>query len=91
MLSIEQILSVGVSLGFGTIFGIVVSYVFIPFMQITQDLAGAVPDFLVVVRPGDILQICIVIGVTLLIGIIGLGVVISRMRLHQAIKLGEEV
>ncbi len=91
MLSLEQLLSVGVALVLGTVFGTIVSYVFIPFMQVTQGIAGVVPPFIVVVQSEDIIRIFAMLGGTLFVGLIGLGIILARMKLNQAIKLGEEV
>jgi len=91
MLTLEQLLSVGIAFVLGAVFGVFASRAFLPFMQISQNISGVVPDFLVVVQKGDVLKILTVLGGTLLVGLVGLGVALSRMRLHQAIKLGEEV
>ncbi|HEX6972263.1 MAG TPA: hypothetical protein VF234_08590, partial [Limnochordia bacterium] len=58
--------------------------------QISADAAGNVPPFLVVVDPSDLMKIHVVLGSMLVIGLIALGVMLSRLRLHQAVKLGEE-
>ncbi len=91
MLSLEQLLSVGLALVLGTLFGAIASYIFIPFMQVTQGVAGVIPPFLVVVQNEDIIRIFMMLGITLFIGLIGLGVALAKMKLNQAIKLGEEV
>lgn len=91
MLALELLLTVGLGLGVGTTLGSWASRLFLPFLQLSADAAGAaVPPFLVVVEPSDLFKIYVVLGSMLVIGLLALGVILSRLRLHQAVKLGEE-
>lgn len=91
MLFIEQILSVGVAVAIGTLLGGWASQLFLPFTKVSADLTGKVPEFQVVIAASDLAKIYLTLGGMLLCGLIGLVIVLSRMRLHQAVKLGEEV
>ncbi len=91
MLFIEQVLSVGVAVAAGTVLGGWASRLFLPFTKVSADLTGSVPEFLIVISGSDLSKIYLTLGGMLLFGLIGLVVILSRMRLHQAVKLGEEV
>ena len=91
MLFIEQVLSVGVAVAIGTLLGGWASQLFLPFTKVSADLTGRVPEFQVVIAGSDLAKIYLTLGGMLLFGLVGLVAVLSRMRLHQAVKLGEEV
>jgi|GEM_PF-502561 len=91
ILSLEQILSVGIAFGLGTLFGTLTSVYFLPFLQISQQLAGTVPKFRPVVQSGDIMRILVLLGGALILSLIVLGIILVKLKLHEAIQLGEEV
>ena len=91
ILGLEQVLSVGIAFSLGTIFGIVTSRIFLPFIQVSQDLAGSVPDFKTVIQRGDILRILIILGGALVFALVILGFILKKLKLHEAIQLGEEI
>ncbi|MFW6389758.1 MAG: hypothetical protein ACOCZT_01460, partial [Halanaerobiales bacterium] len=82
-----------VCIGFvsGTFFGIIVSRIFLPFLQLSQNLEGVVPGFRTIIDKSDIISILIILGGTLIIGLFFLAVILVKLKLHDAIKLGEEV
>lgn len=90
ILTLEQVLTVGIGFVLGTIYGITASRVFMPFLQMSQNLEGIVPGFRIVIQKGDIRNILIILGGTLVIGLVFLSVFLVRLKLHEAIKLGEE-
>ena len=91
MLFIEQVLSVGVAVAIGTFLGGWASRLFLPFTKVSADLTGSVPEFMIVISGSDLAKIYLTLGGMLVVGLAGLVIVLSRMRLHQAVKLGEEV
>ncbi len=91
MLSLEQLLSVGLGLLIGLGLGQVTGELFLPFIQLGTDLGGDIPPFTVVTQQADVLKIVGILGVMLIVGLVILAGVLSRMRLHQAVKLGEEL
>ncbi|HHV94539.1 MAG TPA: hypothetical protein GXX47_08410 [Firmicutes bacterium] len=91
MLFIEQVLSVGAAVAIGTVLGGWASRLFLPFTKISADLTGSVPEFMIVISSSDLGKIYLTLGGMLFFGLIGLVIILSRMRLHQAVKLGEEV
>jgi putative ABC transport system permease protein len=90
ILSLEQLLSVGIAFGLGTVFGVITSRIFLPFLQISENIGGVVPDFRIIIQEGDIMKILIILGGTLVIGLIILGVILTKLKLHEAIQLGED-
>jgi putative ABC transport system permease protein len=75
----------------GTVLGHLASMTFIPFMQIGREAADLIPPFKVLIAWDSIYQIygmfAILFGLTLIVSI----VLLRRMRIFQAIKLGETV
>jgi putative ABC transport system permease protein len=76
---------------FGTVFGVMASNLFIPFLQIGSKLSALIPPFHVIIAWPAIFQIygmfIVLFGITLVILLISL----RRMKVFQAIKLGETV
>lgn len=75
----------------GTILGYLASKIFIPFMQIGREASDLIPPFKVLIAWDSIYQIywmfAILFALTLVISII----LLRRMKIFQAIKLGETV
>lgn len=90
MLALEQILCVGAAVLYGAWLGTMSSTLFLPFVATSLRLPRAVPPFLVVTDRTDLAKVLLVVGVALAGGLVGLGIAVARMRLHQAVKLGEE-
>jgi len=91
MLALEQLFTVGVGLGAGTLLGRLVSDLFLPFIEQGDQFNATVPQFLIIVERADLMKIYIVLGSMLLVGIVTLVAILFRMRLADAVKLGEEV
>lgn len=90
MLLLEQAFTAGLSIVLGFGIGKVVSYLFLPFLQTTGSMQTQVPPFRVVFKFQDSLQLYAVVLVMMLTGIALLFMHIRRLKVHQAIKLGEE-
>lgn len=90
MLAIEQLLISGAAVAFGFVVGRVTSLLFVPLLQTVRDSADTVPPFRVVSWPLDHLRIAAVVAAMLLLGFGVLAWFIARIRIHQAVKLGEE-
>ena len=79
----------GLALGVGI--GLVVSILYIPYMQFVSSLEGVVPPYVITMAWSEIAQIvALFLGTFLLIMIILL-VILRRMRIFQAVKLGESL
>ncbi|HSV84934.1 MAG TPA: ABC transporter permease [Levilinea sp.] len=77
--------------GAGTGLGILSSYVYIPYLQIGLDAASRVPPFQVEVAWPAIFHIYSLFGALFLVTLVVLVVLLRRMKIFQAIKLGETV
>ncbi|QHW30338.1 ABC transporter permease [Paenibacillus rhizovicinus] len=90
MLLLEQIFTAGLSIGLGIIIGKIASLLFLPFLQTTENVANSVPPFRVVFDAKDTTQLYIVVACMMLMGALLLLAHIRRLRVHQAVKMGEE-
>ncbi|HEX7057528.1 MAG TPA: FtsX-like permease family protein [Bacilli bacterium] len=90
MLLLEQVFTAGLSIVLGFAIGRLASYLYLPFLQTTEDSQMQVPPFRVVFDFKDSLQIGIVVMIMLIAGATLLLMHIRRLRVHQAVKLGEE-
>lgn len=90
MLLLEQIFTAGLSIGLGIGIGKLASLLFLPFLQTTDNAVGQVPPFRVVFSSGDTAKLYVVVAVMMAIGAILLVSHIRRLKVHQAVKLGEE-
>ncbi|MEQ8676651.1 MAG: ABC transporter permease [Aggregatilineales bacterium] len=91
MLSIawELGLLILVGLSFGVFVGITVSAMYIPYMQFVSNLSGIVPPYLVTIAWSEIAQIVASFMLTFVIIMVILMLILRRMRIFQAVKLGE--
>ncbi|OBZ16711.1 ABC transporter permease [Bacillus sp. FJAT-26390] len=90
MLLLEQLFTAGLAIGLGVLIGKAVSLLFLPFLQTTENVAETVPPFRVIFESSDTNQLFIVVGFMMLIGALLLFLHIRRLRVHQAVKMGEE-
>lgn len=90
MLFLEQAFTAGLSIALGLGIGRAVSILFLPFLQTTESAASQVPPFRVVFQASDMLQLYGVVTVMVVLGAGLLLAHIRRLRVHQAVKLGEE-
>ena len=90
LLSWEQLLISGTAILIGIIVGGLTSELFVPLLQIVYSVAEQVPPFKVVASRQDYIKIYAVVAFMLSIGIGILSMIISKIKIYQAIKLGEE-
>lgn len=90
MLLLEQGFTAGLSIALGIGIGKLTSYLFLPFLQTTENVKMQVPPFRVVFNARDTDQLYIVVAFMMLTGAALLFMHIRRLRVHQAVKLGEE-
>jgi putative ABC transport system permease protein len=77
--------------GAGTVLGMLASYLYIPYLQIGLDAASRVPPFQVEIAWPAVFQIYGLFGALFLVTLVVLVVLLRRMKIFQAIKLGETV
>ncbi|SCW38402.1 putative ABC transport system permease protein [Paenibacillus tianmuensis] len=90
MLLLEQLFTAGLAIGLGLGIGKLTSYLFLPFLQTADNVKTQVPPFRVIFDARDTDQLYVVIAVMMLTGAGLLFLHIRRLRVHQAVKLGEE-
>lgn len=90
MLLLEQAFTAGLAIALGFGIGKLTSYLFLPFLQTAENVKTQVPPFQVIFDSRDTGQLYAVVGVMMLTGAALLFLHIRRLRVHQAVKLGEE-
>lgn len=86
----EQLLVSGVAIAAGIAIGGVTGDLFIPLLQLVYSAAEQVPPFKIVADAGDYIKIYSVVAVMLVVGFGTLWRIIARIRIDQAVKLGED-
>ena len=88
-LLLEQSWLVVSGVSMGTCLGVGLSRLFIPFLQTGEGRHSAIPPFEVIIAWGDILTVYLAIG--MILAGIGLGMLwfLVRLKLFEAIKLGD--
>lgn len=90
MLVSEQLLTSGAAVLIGVFIGNVTSMKFVPLFEMSFASKEQVPPFTITYQLSDYLQLYGIIGFTLATGLIILGYRLTRIRIAQALKLGEE-
>lgn len=76
---------------FGAIAGLVSSFMYIPYMQFVSSLSGIVPPYLVIIAWVEIAQIVALFVLTFVVIMLILMAILRRMRIFEAVKLGESL
>ncbi len=90
MLVNEQLFITGVSVAAGILVGMLTSRLFVPLIQIAYSSADQVIPLEIVSESGDYVRLFAVIGPAILICMFILGWLISKIKISQALKLGED-
>ena len=90
MLIAEQILTSGAAIAIGVLCGNLASRLFVPMFQISFNPAAQVPPFEVINDSLDSIRLYSIVAFMVTLGLIILSVLLSRIKIHQAIKLGED-
>jgi putative ABC transport system permease protein len=90
MLITEQILISGAAIVAGILIGNLASLLFVPLLQLTSSAAAQVPPFRIVAQSDDFVKVLAVALAMLVTGSVLFRWMVGRIRIHQAIKLGEE-
>jgi putative ABC transport system permease protein len=78
-----------IGMGAGTGLGIWVSRLFIPYLQIGPGAAAQTPPFVVLIAWPAIVRIYVLFGGLFVAALVGLAALLLRMKIFQAVKLGE--
>jgi len=90
LLVCEQILISGTAILIGIVIGGLTSDLFVPLLQMVSSAAEQVLPFKVVSSRQDYIKIYALVASMLALGIGVLSMIISKIKIHQAIKLGED-
>ncbi|MEI7025603.1 ABC transporter permease [Paenibacillus sp. y28] len=90
MLVGEQILVSGAAIIIGIVSGNVSSLLFVPLFELSFDPGKQVPPFKVTFDPIDQIRLYWIVTTMLAIGLSVLAYIVSKIRIHQAVKLGED-
>lgn len=87
---LEQITISFAAIVMGIIAGGLASDIFVPLLQLVYSSAEQVPPLRVVANAEDYIKVYIIVGSMLLLGFLVLSRLISRIKVDQALKLGED-
>jgi putative ABC transport system permease protein len=90
MLVAEQMLTSGAAILIGSLDGNLTSRLFVPFFQLSFDPTTQVPPFEVIFDPKDTMSLFIIVTLMIATGLAILAYLLSRIKIHQAVKLGED-
>lgn len=90
MLIAEQLLTSGAAILIGIVTGAVASRWFVPLFQLSFDPTKQVPPFEVILSAADTIRLYTIISFMICTGLLVLGWKLSRIKIHQAVKLGED-
>jgi putative ABC transport system permease protein len=86
----EQGFLIALGMFVGTALGLLTGFLFIPFLQIKSEAHGGIPKFIVMTAWDDVGKIYVLFGLILLVAIPAFIWMLARMKIHEAIKFGEE-
>lgn len=90
MLASEQALTSGAAVIIGVLIGNLTSELFVPLFELSFRTADQVPPFEITYQLSDYVQLYGIVGTMLTVGLLVLGFRLSRTRMTEALKLGEE-
>lgn len=90
MLLNEQIWISGLSIGMGALIGSLASTLYVPLIQIAYAASDQSLPLKLIVSPDDNLRLFGIIGFVMVICLMILGMIISKLKISQALKLGED-
>ena len=90
MLITEQLFVSGTAIGVGVLVGKLCSQLYIPLIQIVYAASDRAIPLEIITNPSDDLRLGIVIGLMIVLCMVILGVLISKIKISQALKLGED-
>lgn len=90
MLIYEQLFITGPTIIVGTIIGFVASKMYIPLIQIAYGSGNDIIPLKVMAAGGDIIKMYVVVVIVIGICMAVLGSIINKIKIAQAIKLGED-
>jgi putative ABC transport system permease protein len=90
MLVLEQMLISLVAILIGAVIGSVTGNIFVPMLKLAFSTSDQVPPFKVMAYTGDYIKIYVIVAAIIAIGLIVIGRFVAKIKIAQAIKLGED-
>ncbi|MDF2936830.1 MAG: hypothetical protein K0Q90_2203 [Paenibacillaceae bacterium] len=90
MIALELLLTSGAAILIGGAAGLVTGKLFVPFFQLSFNFSDQALPFQVIFKAIDELRLYAVVSAMVAFGLAILGFMLSRIRIHQAVKLGED-
>ncbi len=90
MLINEQVWISGLSIALGVVVGIAASQLYIPLVQLAYASADTVIPLRVVSESSDMVRLLAAVAVVIAVCMTIIGMLISKMKISQALKLGED-
>ncbi|HEY5467170.1 MAG TPA: FtsX-like permease family protein [Clostridia bacterium] len=90
MILTEQLLISGVAIAVGLLIGKLSSSLFVPLFRLVYSSPDQPIPFRVIAYASDYAKILIIVGLILLVGFLALARLILKIRIDQAVKLGED-
>jgi putative ABC transport system permease protein len=87
----EQAALILTGVGLGSALGVWASTLFIPYFQVGDGKTALVPPFIVQVAWQQLGLILVIFGAMFVVAVVVLAVLLTRMRVFEAVKLGETV
>jgi len=85
----EQVILMGLAILSGALIGLVTSVMFVPFLQTGATPGAPVPPFQVIIGWGEAAWLSLAFGLVLGVTMIGTIYYLARLKVFQAVKLGE--
>jgi putative ABC transport system permease protein len=90
-LACEQAVIILTGVGLGTALGVLASYLFIPYFQVGSTKTDLIPPFIVKIAWPELVTIYAIFAIMFVIAVAVLIGLLIRMRVFEAIKMGEAV
>jgi putative ABC transport system permease protein len=87
----EQFILMGFAILFGSLIGLVTSYLFVPFLQVGAAPGSPVPPFEVLIGWGEAALLSLAFGIVLFLTILGTIFYLARLEVFKAVKMGESL
>jgi putative ABC transport system permease protein len=88
-LVLEQFILMGMAIIFGASIGLLVSYLFLPFLQVNVGSGVIIPPFEILIGWAESSWLSIGFGVVLVFTTLGTIIYLVRIKVFQAVKMGE--
>ena len=90
-LVLERVALMAVALGCGTGIGLLTSILFVPILQISTAPGIPIPPFQVLIGWSQSIALIMIFGIVLLATIVGTVIYLLRIKIFQAVKMGETI